>query len=100
MNFDKITGEYLNTGRVVLDSAKLLEIAEIAFRKHHQIPEGKSLEDQGFFLPETGFFLPNAMGYKEDKFWLIYIPYEIGPYVMGYTELEFSPEELSGIVRK
>jgi hypothetical protein len=100
MNFDKITGEYLSSGRVVLDSAKLLEIAEIAFRKHHEVPEGKSLEDQGFFLPETGFFLPGAMGYKEDEFKLIYIPYEIGPYVMGYTELTFTPEELTGIVRK
>jgi hypothetical protein len=100
MNFDKITGGYLNSGRVVLDSVKLLEKAEIAFRKHHEIPEGKSLEDQGFFLPETGFFLPGAMGYKDEKFWLIYIPYEIGPYVFGYTELSFAPEELTGIVRK
>jgi len=100
MNFDKITGEYLSSGKVVLDSAKLLESAEIAFRKHHEIPEGKSLEDQGFFLPETGFFLPGAMGYKDEKFWLIYIPYEIGPYVFGYTELSFAPEELTGIVRK
>lgn len=100
MNFDKITGEYLNSGRVVFDSAKLLEKAEIAFRKHHEVSEGKSLEEQGFFLPETGFFLPAAMGYKDGKFVLIYIPYEIGPYVIGYTELEFTPEELRGIVRK
>jgi len=100
MNFDKITGEYLNSGRVVLNSTKLLEKAEIAFRKFHEVPEGKSLEEQGFFVPETGFFLPNAMGYEDGKFWLIYIPYEIGPYVIGYTELEFEPEELSGIVRR
>lgn len=100
MSFDKITGEYLNSGRVVLNSSKLLELAEIAFRKHHEVPERKRLEDQGFFLPETGFFLPGAMGYKDGEFKLIYIPYEIGPYVMGYTELSFTPEELTGIVRK
>lgn len=100
MNFDKITGEYLSSDQLVLDSVKLLEKAEIAFRKFHEVPQGKSLEEQGFFLPKTGFFLPSAMGYKDGKFYLIYIPYEIGPYVMGYTELEFAPEELTGIVRK
>lgn len=100
MNFDKITGEVLSAEQVVLDSARLLEKAEIAFRKHHEVPEGKSLEDQGFFLPETGFFLPKAMGYKDGKFWLIYIPYEIGAYVIGYTELSFTPEELKEIIRK
>lgn len=100
MNFDKITGEVLSADQLVLDSAKLLEKSEIAFRKHHEVPEGKSLENQGFFLPETGFFLPKAMGYKDGKFWLIYIPYEIGAHVIGYTELAFTPEELKGIIRK
>ncbi|WP_431012717.1 DUF3298 domain-containing protein, partial [Rahnella sp. PAMC25617] len=60
----------------------------------------KSLEEAGFFLPETGFFLPNAMGYENGKFMLIYIPYEIGPYVMGYTELEFELKDLEGTVRQ
>lgn len=100
MNFDEITGEVLSADQLVLDSAKLVEIAEIAFRKHHEVPEGKSLEDEGFFLPETGFFLPKAMGYKDGKFWLIYIPYEIGAFVIGYTELAFTPEALKGIIRK
>jgi hypothetical protein len=99
MNFDKQTGEYLNLDRVILDEGKMLEIAEQAFRKHHKVEEVKSLEDAGFFLPETGFFLPNAMGYEDEKFHLTYIPYEIGPYVMGYTELEFELNDLKGIVR-
>jgi len=99
MNFDKQSGEYLSIDRVVLDEEKILEIAEKAFRKHHEVEEGKSLEEAGFFLPETGFFLPNAMGYEDEKFHLTYIPYEIGPYVMGYTELEFELQDLGGIVR-
>ncbi|WP_339755820.1 DUF3298 and DUF4163 domain-containing protein [Algoriphagus aquimarinus] len=98
MNFDAQSGEYLSVDRVVLDEKKMLEITEKAFRKHHEVAEGKSLEEAGFFLPETGFFLPNAMGYEDEKFHLTYIPYEIGPYVMGYTELEFELQDLRGIV--
>ncbi|RAI92273.1 DUF4163 domain-containing protein [Algoriphagus yeomjeoni] len=100
MNFDKQTGEYLSFDRVVLDQDKMLELAETAFRKYHEVEQGKSLEEAGFFLPETGFFLPNAIGYKDGKFVLTYIPYEIGPYVLGYTDLEFELNELEGIVRQ
>jgi hypothetical protein len=43
--------------------------------------------------------LANAIGFKDNKFWVIYIPYEIGPYVLGYTELDFSREEVAKLVR-
>lgn len=100
MNFDKQTGEYLSIDRVVLDEKKMLALTEQAFRNHHEVEEGKSLEEAGFFLPETGFFLPNAIGYENDKLHLTYIPYEIGPYALGYTELEFPLEDLKGVVRE
>ncbi|MEB2778220.1 DUF4163 domain-containing protein [Algoriphagus sp. D3-2-R+10] len=101
MNFDRETGEYLSLDRVILDRDKMLEMAELAFRKHHEVEEGVALKDDGrFFLPETGFFLPNAVGYSNDKFVLTYIPYEIGPYVLGYTELEFPMKDVKGIVRE
>ncbi|WP_192348324.1 DUF4163 domain-containing protein [Algoriphagus sp. Y33] len=100
MNFEKLTGESLGVDQVILDKGKMLQLAEAAFRKYHEVEEGVELKNDGrFFLPETGFFLPNAMGYEEGKFILTYIPYEIGPYVLGYTELEFSFEEVKGIVR-
>tara|TARA_R110002020_G_scaffold60034_1_gene163092 strand:+ start:738 stop:1490 length:753 start_codon:yes stop_codon:yes gene_type:complete len=100
MNFDKISGEYLSRDQVVLDQQKMLELAEDAFRKHHDVEEGMALKDDGrFFLPETGFFLPNAIGYEEDKLRVIYIPYEVGPYALGYTELEFELKDLKGVVR-
>jgi hypothetical protein len=100
MSFDCSNGEFLSIDRLILDQPKLLALAEKAFREFHEVDEDISLEESGlFFLPETGFFLPNAMGFSGDKFQLIYIPYEIGPYAMGYTELEFSLDELKGIVR-
>ncbi len=101
MNFDRKTGEYLPIDRLILDQAKLLSLAEKAFREYHSVPDSVSLESDGrFFLPETGFFLPNAMGFNGEEFLLIYNPYEIGPYSMGFTELNFSLEELDGILRK
>jgi hypothetical protein len=100
LNFDPGSGDFLGVDRLVLDQARLLVLAEKKFREFHQVAEGVTLEQDGrFFLPETGFFLPGAMGFKEGKFWMVYIPYEIGPYAMGYTELEFSREELGNAVR-
>lgn len=100
LNFDPRNGEVLSQDRLILDEAKLFNLTEKKFREFHEVAEGVSIRDDGrFFLPETGFFLANAMGFKDGKFWVIYAPYEIGPYVMGYTELEFTKEELGNLVR-
>lgn len=100
LNFDPRTGEALSVDQLVLDEAALLKLTEQKFTEYHEVEKDVSLLDDGrFFLPETGFFLANAIGFKDDKFWVIYNPYEIGPYVMGYTELEFSKEELGEMVR-
>lgn len=100
LNFDPRSGEALSDDLLILDEKALLDLTEKKFREFHQVAEGVSLLEEGsFFLPETGFFLANAKGFKDGKFWIIYVPYEIGPYAMGSTELEFSPEELKGVVR-
>ncbi|MDX5339816.1 MAG: DUF3298 and DUF4163 domain-containing protein [Cyclobacteriaceae bacterium] len=100
LNFDPVSGKFLSPEQLVRDEAKLLALAEQKFREFHQVEKGKSLEEDGrFFLPETGFFLGNSMGFAEEKFKIIYIPYEIGPYAMGFTELEFTREELGELVR-
>lgn len=101
LTFDKTNGNLLTEDQIILDKEELFEKTEKAFREYHQVPENVSLADDGrFFLPETGFFLPNAIGYEEGKLKLIYIPYEIGPYALGYTELEFDLTDLEGIVKK
>lgn len=85
--------------KMLIDREKLLEMAEDKFREYHEVEEGISLEEDGrFFLDEGEFFLPAAMGYEGDEFVLLYNSYEIGPYVMGRTELRFSLEELEGVV--
>ncbi|WP_111671973.1 DUF3298 and DUF4163 domain-containing protein [Algoriphagus litoralis] len=100
LNFDPMTGEALSTDRVILDQKGVSSLAEQKFAQFHEVEEGVSLAEDGrFFLPETGFFLANAIGFKDDKFWVIYVPYEIGPYAMGYTELAFTKAELGKMVR-
>jgi hypothetical protein len=100
MNFDRANGEFLSIDRLILDQVAMLALVGKAFREFHEVDQNTNIEaDDRFFLPETGFFFPNAMGFKEDKFQLIYITYEIGPYALGYTELEFPLDVLEGIVR-
>ncbi len=100
LHFDPKSGDTLSDDKLVLDEIALTSLAEKKFREYHEVAEGVSLEEDGrFFLPETGFFLANAKGFKDGKFLIIYVPYEIGPYVMGYTELEFTKEEVGDLVR-
>ena len=100
LNFDPKTGEFLGDDQIILDETVFFKKVEQKFRKFHEVAEGVTLKDDDrFFLPETGFFVADAKGFKDGKFWVIYQPYEIGPYVMGYTELEFTKEELGEVVR-
>jgi hypothetical protein len=95
LNFDPNTGDALSVDRLILEQTTFFDLTEMKFSAYHEVGNGVNLIDDGrFFLPETGFFLANAMGFKNDKFYVIYVPYEIGPYAMGYTELEFSKEEV------
>ena len=100
LNFNPNTGEALSVDRLILDETAVFNLTEQKFSEFHEVEKGVNLVDDGrFFLPETGFFLANAVGFKDDKFWVIYIPYEIGPYVLGYTELEFTKAEIPTQVR-
>ncbi|UCS93467.1 DUF3298 and DUF4163 domain-containing protein [Echinicola marina] len=101
LNYDLEQRSLLKNEDLILDEAKLREMAEQAFRKHHEVKEGVSLKDDGrFFLDDGAFFLPAAMGYEGEEFVLLYNTYEITPYSMGQTALKFPLSALEGVVKQ
>lgn len=100
LNFDCASNSILKNEELILDKNGLLALAERKFRTYHDVPDSLSLAEEGsFFLEnEKDFFLPAAMGFEREDFVLFYNPYEIGPYVLGTTELKFSKEEINGLV--
>ncbi|UJP64986.1 DUF3298 and DUF4163 domain-containing protein [Mongoliitalea daihaiensis] len=102
VNFSKQSNSIISNEELVLDHDSLLAIAEKKFRAYHEVQEEVDLAQDGrFFLEDDSrFFLPVTMGVDGDDFILFYNPYEIGPYVIGATELRIPLKELNGIVRK
>nr|WP_283773982.1 DUF3298 and DUF4163 domain-containing protein [Aquiflexum sp. TKW24L] len=100
LNFDLGKNAPLKNEDLVLDKNALLTLAESKFRDYHGVPQSVSLaEDGSFFLEnDKDFFLPAAMGFEGEDFVLFYNPYEIGPYVMGPTELRFTKQEIKGLI--
>ena len=100
LNFDKIENQVVENEALILDRSELLSLVESKFRKIHEIEEGVTLRETGMFFLEKDsiFFLPATIGFEKDSLVLYYNPYEIGPYVMGGTEIKFAKEELTGVV--
>lgn len=100
LNFDKIENQVLDNESLILDKPELLHLVESKFREIYEIEEKVSLMETGMFFLEKDslFFLPAAIGFEMDSVVFYYNPYEIGPYVMGGTEIKFPKEELRGIL--
>lgn len=102
MAFDTKTGKALGWDDVVRADSKdsLLKVAEAEFRKVRNIPPNKSLSDAGFFFDERkGFTLSENFAVTKEGIHLHYNPYEVGPYVMGPTDLLIPMSIASGVLR-
>lgn len=82
-----------STGRIIpwdegIDRASLAPLAEREFRKVRGIAEGASLNGEGWYFTDDRFALPSEGMRCGDRLVLYWNPYEVGPYVMGPTEVE------------
>jgi hypothetical protein len=100
LNFNKVTRKAIPNSDLIRNQGALLAVAEHAFRKYHGVEGEKNLKDDGrFFLNEKeGFFLPAAMGFEQDHFLLFYNSYEIGPYVLGPTEIKIPLNDIKDML--
>lgn len=98
INFDARTGEVLRLADLVSDTARLKELAEVAFREARELGPDESLSEAGFFW-DGPFALPENYAMTEDGLYLLYNPYEVAAYVMGPTEFSISREQLAGLLK-
>lgn len=78
--------------RDAVDEDDLRERAEAAFRQKYELEAGQSLNDAGFMFEDGVFILPENMALTEDGILLIYNPYEVASYDLGYTVLRLPLE--------
>lgn len=91
VSYDAATGA-LRDWRTRVDTAALRVRAEAAFRTARGLPASGSLNAEGWQFPDDRFTLPATGMRCGDTVRLVYTPYEVGPYVMGMTELVVAVE--------
>lgn len=94
----KSNGKSLKLEDVFTDLQEIKNIAELQFRKIHNIKPDTKFSDEGFFM-EDGFELTDNFCFQKDGIMFFYNTYEIGPYSMGFTELLIPYESVKSILK-
>ena len=79
--------------------AKLNELGEKVFRAVREIPAGQGLEAAGFDFGGGPFRLNDNFAATPEGLMFFFNSYEIGPYVMGPTEVLIPYTQLKGMMR-
>lgn len=96
-----------NTGRKMIltdffDSTsiyKLMGLGETEFRSAKGINPNQSLEEAGYWFEENRFHLNNNFYLNENGITFYYNPYEVGPYVVGATEITIPANKLVKLMK-
>ena len=99
MCFDAATGRIFALGDVISDTDELRSRAETVFRKTREIPVDKDFADAGFWFEDGRFRLPDNFGLVESGLVFYWNYYEIGPRVVGPTEIVIPYNEISDLIR-
>ncbi|GAB1441824.1 hypothetical protein MASR2M39_06590 [Ignavibacteriales bacterium] len=100
LNFDIRTGESVATTDIFISSSEdeLNRLGEQIVRKEREIPEDQTLSDYGYWFENDKFLLNGNFIVKEDGITFTFVPYEVGPYVLGYTDVFFPFEKIKHLI--
>ncbi len=93
--WETATGNPVKVEDVVTDLKALQNVAEKKFREVR-----KEAFQEGFDFDETFVFkLADNIGMVKDGLYFCYVPYEVGPYVLGQTEFVIPFDEIRQILK-
>ncbi len=84
---------------LVADIPALEALANKRFREVREIPQGQRLQDAGFFIEDDTLRLNDNFALTKEGLLFEYNAYEIGPYVLGSTEVLLRNNELEGLLK-
>jgi hypothetical protein len=94
--FDVATGQAVTMDAIVTSLDTLQQRAEQKFREVRQEDFAQGFEFDQVFM----FKLADNIGLLDKGLFFCYVPYEVGPYAMGYTEFVLPFSEISDILTK
>lgn len=98
--FEVATGKQLGWSDLVTDQAALKTVAEKTFRETRiDLFEPVDTSMRFSFGPDNPFALPQQFGLAEAGIYCHYVPYEVGPYAIGSTQM-LIPFEALGTLAK
>jgi len=95
---DNKSGTLLTNDDIIDADAKFKEMVLTGIKEQHDLKPDQDISEAGFFVTDSEFELNNNIGVRNDSLFMTYVPYEIAPYVMGYTYLTFSQSDLKGVI--
>jgi hypothetical protein len=98
--FSKEKGTLLGAEDLFEDPASVAALVYAEVLSSYDLEPEIDLQEQGFFVSSLDFPLPENIGLTDSTFVFDYNPYEIGPYVMGFTSVEIPIANLQDFLKK
>ncbi|MFN7998009.1 MAG: RsiV family protein [Bryobacteraceae bacterium] len=101
LNFEMATGKNVRLSDMLKSGglAKLESVAEVNFRRDHNLPASEDLSATGFSFPGDRFKLNDNFGVGEDELVFVFNTYEISAGAMGATEIRLPYQVISELLK-